>query len=342
MRYLLLGPSGLRVSEICLGTMTFGDDWGWGAPENQSRAIFEAFVAAGGNFIDTSNNYTDGSSERILGRCMGADRGRYVVATKYTLSERMGDLNAAGNHRKNLVATVENSLRRLNTDYIDLLYLHMWDFTTPIEEILYAFDALARSGKVLHVGFSDTPAWIVAKACAIARLRGWVSPAAVQFEYSLLSRTPERDLLPMAEDAGLAALAWGTLEGGALSGKYSRPPAPGEARRMDAADAEALALGETLAGVAREVGATPAQVAIAWVRRQQRRIPVIPIVGARSDAQLRDNLGALDLELTGAHMARLAEASPLSPGFPHAFLRLPHLERLIYSDMLDRLEVRRG
>lgn len=340
MRYVLLGASGLRVSELCLGTMTFGDDWGWGATESESQAMFEAFAAAGGNFIDTSNNYTDGSSERILGRCLGAERDRYVVATKYTLSERMGDLNAAGNHRKNLTATVEASLRRLNTDYIDLLYLHMWDSTTPIEEILYAFDTLARSGKVLHVGFSDTPAWIVAKACAIARLRGWVTPVAMQFEYSLLSRTAERELLPMAEDAGLAALAWGTLEGGALSGKYSRPVAPGEARRMHEAGADALTLVETLTEIAHEVGATPAQTAIAWVRRQPRRVPVIPIVGARSVAQLRDNFGALDVGFSAEHLQRLALASPLPPAFPHDFLRLPHLERLIYSGMRDRLDVR--
>jgi aryl-alcohol dehydrogenase-like predicted oxidoreductase len=182
MRYVILGRSGLRVSEICLGTMTFGEDWGWGASPEECRKIFDVFTGAGGNFIDTSNNYTDGSSERIIGDLVAGERDRFVIASKYTLSERMGDPNAAGNHRKNMVRTVEASLRRLRSDYLDLLYLHMWDFTTPVEEILRAFDDLVRSGKVLHTGFSDTPAWVVAKAVATADLRGWARPAALQFE----------------------------------------------------------------------------------------------------------------------------------------------------------------
>jgi aryl-alcohol dehydrogenase-like predicted oxidoreductase len=337
MRYKILGPSGLRVSELCLGTMTFGDDWGWGAPRDESRRIFEAFVAAGGNYIDTSNNYTNGTSERFIGEFVGAERDRFVIASKYTLSEQMGDPNAAGNHRKNMRRTVEASLRRLGADYLDLLYLHMWDFSTPVEEILRAFDDLVRSGKVLHVAFSDTPAWVVAKACAIAGLRGWARPTAMQFEYSLLSRTVERDLLPMAEDAGLAIMTWGVLEGGELTGKYNRPGA--EPRRSDSASAGALRLAEVLMELAREIDRTPSQVAINWVRQQQRRTPVIPILGARTAAQLRDNLGCLEFTLTPEQIERLTAASPYEAGFPHAFLKLPHLQRLIYSGMREQLDL---
>lgn len=337
MRYTILGPSGLRVSELCLGTMTFGEDWGWGASREESFRIFEAFAAAGGNFIDTSNNYTDGSSERFVGAFVGAERARFVIATKYTLTERMGDPNAAGNHRKNMVRTVEASLRRLGTDYLDLLYLHMWDFTTPIEEILRAFDDLVRSGKILHAGFSDTPAWVVAKAVAIADLRGWARPTALQLEYSLLSRTPERDLIPMAVDAGLPVLAWGPLEGGELTGKYNRPSEG--LRRSREASPRALALAEVLLNLAAEIGHTPAQIALAWIRQQAWRTPIIPIIGARSAEQLKDNLGCLGVTLTAAQLQRLTEASPLELGFPHALLKLPHLQELIYSGVRAQFDL---
>jgi aryl-alcohol dehydrogenase-like predicted oxidoreductase len=337
MRYKLLGRSGLRVSELCLGTMTIGDAWGWGAPEAESRKIIAAFAEAGGNFIDTSNNYTDGQSEEIIGRSINHDRDHFVLASKYTLSERMGDLNASGNHRKNMIRSVEASLKRLDTEYLDLLYLHMWDFTTPIDEIMRAFDDLVCSGKILHSGFSDTPAWVVAKACTIAELHGWARPTAMQFEYSLLSRTPERDLLPMAEDCGLAILTWGVLEGGELTGKYNQPG--DEPRRSDQASAGALQLATTLMAMATELGRSPAQIAINWVRQQQRRTPVIPILGARRVSQLQDNLTCLEFELTNDQLNQLAEASPVSLGFPHDFLRYPHLQRLIYSGMREQLSI---
>jgi aryl-alcohol dehydrogenase-like predicted oxidoreductase len=341
MRYKILGRSGLRVSELCLGTMTFGEDWGWGASRDESRRIFEAFAEAGGNFIDTSNNYTNGTSERFVGECVAGERDRFVIATKYTLVERPGDPNGAGNHRKSMVRSVEASLRRLNSDYIDLLYLHMWDFTTPVEEILRAFDDLVRSGKVLHIGFSDTPAWVVAKACAIAELRGWARPTALQLEYSLLSRTPERDLIPMAEDAGLPVLTWGVLEGGELTGKYNRAAADGETRRSSGAAPAALRLAETLMEVARDHGCTPSQAAISWVRQQPRRTPLIPILGARRAEQIRDNLGSLGVTLAPEELRRLDDASPLDLGFPHAFLKLPHLLELIYAGALPRLDITR-
>jgi aryl-alcohol dehydrogenase-like predicted oxidoreductase len=336
MRYKLLGRSGLRVSEVCLGTMTIGDAWGWGAPEAESLRMINAFAEAGGNFIDTSNNYTDGQSEEIIGRAIHADRDHFVLASKYTLSERIGDLNAAGNHRKNMVRTVEAILRRLQSDYLDVLYLHMWDFTTPVEEILQAFDYLVRSGKILHYGFSDTPAWVVAKACSIAELRGWARPTVMQFEYSLLSRAPERDLLPMAEDAGLAVATWGVLEGGELTGKYNKPGE--EPRRSEQASAGALQLATTLMALAEELSRTPAQIAINWIRQQPRRVPLIPILGARRLSQLQDNLGCLAFELSAAHMQQLAMASPISLGFPHDFLNYPHLQRLIYSGMRAQLD----
>ena len=234
MRYRLLGNSGLRVSELCLGTMTFGDDWGWGAPPAESRRLFDRFAEAGGNFIDTASNYTNGSSEKLVGEFVAADRDSFVVATKYTL-RRPGaaakDLNAGGNHRKNLARTVEASLRRLNTDYIDLLYLHVWDFTTPVDEVLRGLDDLVRAGKVLYLGISDTPAWIAAYAQATAELRGWSRFVAYQGEYNLLERGIESDVLPMTQALDLAVLAFGLLGGGTLTGKFNRPGGPGEPTR---------------------------------------------------------------------------------------------------------------
>lgn len=201
MRYKLLGKSGLRVSELCLGTMTFGEDWGWGAPQDTSRQIFDAFVEAGGNFIDTANLYTNGSSEKIVGELIGSERDRFVLATKYSLTGQwQGDNNpnGSGNHRKNMMRSIEGSLQRLNTDYVDVLWLHAWDFTTPVEEVMHAFDDLVRQGKVMYIGISDTPAWIVSQANTLAQANGWAQFIALQIEYSLIQRTPERDLLPMA------------------------------------------------------------------------------------------------------------------------------------------------
>jgi aryl-alcohol dehydrogenase-like predicted oxidoreductase len=220
MRYKLLGKSGLRVSELCLGTMTFGEVWGWGASQSESHKIFDGFVEAGGNFLDTANNYTDGTSERYVGECIASDREHFVVATKYTLSMRKDDPNASGNQRKNMVQALEASLKRLNTNYIDLYWVHAWDFLTPVEEVMRGLDDLVRAGKVLYVGISDTPAWVVAQANTLAVWRGWTPFVGVQIEYSLLQREPERDLLPMAQAFDLAVLAWSPLAGGLLSGKY--------------------------------------------------------------------------------------------------------------------------
>ncbi len=294
MHYQLLGPSGLRVSDICLGTMTFGEDWGWGASQDASREMFDAFAAAGGNFIDTSSNYTNGTAERFIGDFVAADRDYWVIATKYTLrrpGSNPADLNAGGNARKNMVRTVEQSLGRLRTDHLDLLYLHMWDYSTRPEEVLRGLDDLVRAGKVHYVGISDTPAWVVSRAQAIAELRGWSSFVAYQGAYNVVSRGIEADVLPMSRALGLSVLAFDLLGGGALTGKFNRPEGPGEPTRARQIDEPSRAAAEVIMRVAEEVGRSPSQVAIHWVTR--RAPNVIPIVGARRLSQLADNLGAL-------------------------------------------------
>ena len=334
MRYKLLGKSGLRVSELCLGTMTFGEDWGWGASKEESRKIFDAFAAAGGNFIDTANNYTDGTSEKYVGEFIGAEREYFVVATKYTLSKRKDDPNAGGNARKNMLQAVEASLKRLNTDYLDLYYLHMWDYTTPVEEVMRAFDDLVRQGKVLYVGISDTPAWIVSQANTLAELRGWARFVALQVPYSLADRAVERDLLPMARAFDMAILPWGLLEAGELTGKYNRPT--DEPKRNQQPSERNLALADEVMKLAQEIGRTPSQVAINWVRQQPGL--VIPILGARREAHIKDNLGCLEFELTAEQMRRLAQASPISLGFPHSFWASQDVKELIFGDTFSLLD----
>src|SRR5258708_4363151 len=218
MRFKLLGNSGLRVSELCLGTMTFGEDWGWGSSKEESRQVYDAFIEAGGNFIDTANIYTNGTSERLLGEFIADARARIVLATKYTNSAAVNDANSGGNHRKNMVQALEASLKRLKTDYIDLYWLHIWDSLTPIEETMRAFDDLVRAGKILYAGISDAPAWVVSRANTLAELRGWTPFVGLQIEYSLIERTPERDLLPMARALDIGVTAWSPLAGGVLTG----------------------------------------------------------------------------------------------------------------------------
>ncbi len=201
MKYRLLGNSGLRVSEISLGTMTFGEDWGWGAAKDESRKIYDAYREAGGNFIDTANIYTNGTSESLLGEFMTGHRESIVLATKYTNSFPTKDVNASGNQRKNMAQSVEASLKRLKTDYIDLYWVHIWDQLTPAEETMRALDDLVRQGKILYVGVSDAPAWWVAQANTLAHLRGWSPFIAMQIEYSLIERTVERELIPHGESA---------------------------------------------------------------------------------------------------------------------------------------------
>jgi aryl-alcohol dehydrogenase-like predicted oxidoreductase len=334
MRYKLLGKSGLRVSELCLGTMTFGDDWGWGAPKAESSKIFEAFATAGGNFIDTANNYTNGTSEKFVGEFIRSDRDHFVIATKYTLTERRTDPNFGGNHRKNLRRSVEGSLQRLGTDHIDLLWLHMWDGMTPVEEVMRSLDDLVRAGTVLYAGISDTPAWVVSQANMLADWRGWSRFVAYQGEYSLASRAPERDILPMTGATGMTFLAWGALEGGELTGKYNAPTS--EPKRSKDTNERIKSIASVLMNVAQEMGRSPSQVALNWTR--QRPFHMIPIIGARTEKQLRDNLGCLDFELTAAQMHLLNEASPIDLGFPHSFLSSEHVRGLIFGETFAQID----
>jgi len=299
-----------------------------------ARRIFDAYVEAGGNFVDTACNYTDGESEEIVGELVRAERERFVVATKYTLTGHRDDPNAGGNHRKNMVQTLEQSLRRLRTDYVDVLWLHMWDGTTPIEEVVRALDDLVSSGKVLYVGISDTPAWVVSHAVALADLRGWSRFVAVQAPYSLADRDVERELLPMAQTLDLAFTPWGMLEGGALTGKYLAETS--EPRRYVTAGERTNALAREVLSVADELGASAAQVAIAWVRAQPWH--VVPIMGARTEAQLRDNLGALDVELSPPHLTRLGDAGGFGLGFPREFLESEDVRELIFGDTFERID----
>ena len=332
MRYRLLGRCGLRVSEAALGTMTFGDDWGWGAPEDECRRIFERYVEAGGNFVDTANNYTDGSSERIVGKLVADERDGLVVATKYTLTTRSDDPNAGGNHRKNLVRSVEASLRRLGTDYVDLLWLHMRDGITPVDEIVRALDDQVRLGKVLYVGISDSPAWLVAQANTLADLRGWSPFVAVQLPYNVASRDAERDVFPMAAALGLAVTPWGILGAGVLTGKAA------EKRRWpdDGVSDRTQNVVSVLRDVAAEHGCT-AQAAIAWLLARRDPPPLIPIIGARTEAQAVENLGALELRLAEEAVARLEEAGRPQLGFPRDFLESAGVRELIFGSTWERL-----
>jgi aryl-alcohol dehydrogenase-like predicted oxidoreductase len=333
MDYRILGRSGLRVSELCLGTMTFGSDWGWGADRDESRRIFDAFVAAGGNFIDTANNYTDGSSEEFIGEFVAEARDQFVLGTKYTLSIDADDPNAGGNHRKSLVRSLEQSLRRLRTDYVDLLWLHMYDATTPIEEAVRALDDQVRRGKVLAVGISDSPAWVVAQANTVATLRGWSPFTALQIPYNVASREPERELLPMAQALGLALTPWGVLEAGILTGK------PASERRWPEETVSDTA-GRVLT-VLRELGeereATTAQVAIAWLLRRHAGLTIVPIIAARRQEQILDNLGALDVDLDADDIARLDAAGRPQLGFPRGFLESSNVRGLIYGNTFEKL-----
>jgi aryl-alcohol dehydrogenase-like predicted oxidoreductase len=342
MNYRLLGRSGLRVSEFSLGTMTFGEDWGWGSPRDEARKIYDAYREAGGNFIDTANIYTNGSSERLLGEFLEGHREEVVLATKYTNTVPGKDPNAGGNQRKNMMQAVEASLKRLKTDYIDLYWLHIWDQLTPVEEVMRAFDDLVSQGKVLYVGVSDAPAWWVAQANTLASLRGWSPFVGLQIEYSLMERTIERELLPMAKAFGLGLVAWSPLAGGILTGKYSKAGSDKEARYSSEMMQGFLPERErqdrivaALEKVSGETGASLAQVALAWLR--YRPIPVIPIIGARKLKQLEDNLASLNVNLTPEQVKTLDDASSIVLGFPHDFYNMDLVRGFVYAGLRDRI-----
>jgi aryl-alcohol dehydrogenase-like predicted oxidoreductase len=339
MRLTMLGDSGLRVSWIALGTMTFGTEWGFGADAAECARQAEAYAEAGGNVIDTAVNYTGGASERIVGDIIAADRDRWVLATKYTLSRRDGDPNAAGNSRKNLMRSLEQSLRVMRTDYIDLFWVHVWDFLTSPQEVMRALDDAVRSGKVLYVGISDTPAWLVARMQTLAELRGWTPFVALQIKYSLADRDVERELLPMADGLGLGITAWGPLSAGALTGKYNRPAGAAEVRRISGGvDQRILDIAAEVMAVADELGVPPVQVPLAWVRQRG----VIPIVGARSAEQLRESLASTELVLPDDAMARLDAISEVPRGFPHDFIDDPSIQHIIHGGVRGSIDVPQG
>jgi aryl-alcohol dehydrogenase-like predicted oxidoreductase len=320
--YITLGRSGLLVSPFCLGAMTFGEDWGWGSSVKDSEAILDRFLARGGNFIDTANGYTKGHSEKIIGDHLGrhaAKRDRVVIATKFVTNMYRGDPNGGGSSRKSIVAQCEQSLRRLQTSYIDLYWMHAWDPTTPIEETMRALDDLVRDGKVRFIGFSDTPAWKCAQAQTLAGFRGWSPLIALQIEYSLLERTVEGELIPMARELGLGVTPWSPLARGVLSGKYTRANhgthTPGRGERVTASlDDRAYDLIDELAKIAKELGTTSARIALAWVASRSGVASVI--VGARTMEQLDDNLAAADVALDAARIARLDKLSAPKLPFP--------------------------
>jgi aryl-alcohol dehydrogenase-like predicted oxidoreductase len=344
MRYQLLGNSGLRVSEAALGTMTFGEEWGWGAAKDESRKVYDAFRDAGGNFVDTANVYTNGTSESFLGEFMKGHRESIVLGTKYTNAASGKDPNAAGNHRKSMFQSVEASLKRLQTDYIDLYWVHIWDQITPVEEVMRGLDDLVRQGKVLYVGISDAPAWWVAQANTLAQLRGWSPFIGLQIEYSLIERTVERELIPVAKALDLGVTAWSPLASGVLTGKY-HAPASTEAGRMASAgmkqflpeEQRATRIVSAVKTVSEQVGRSMAQVALAWLRH--RPSPVIPIIGARKHTQLQDNLASFDLALSAEQLKTLDESSRVELGFPHDFYAKDMVRILVYGGTRDLIDI---
>ncbi len=345
--YVTLGRSGLRVSPLCLGAMTFGNEWGWGADVETSKRLMDAFIDKGGNFIDTANIYTKGHSEAIIGEHLASGRNggggprsggagnnskrdRLVIATKFMGNMYPGDPNGGGASRKAIMGACEQSLRRLRTDYIDLYWMHFWDRLTPIDETMRALDDLVRAGKVRYLGFSDTPAWKCAQAQTLAELKGWTPLIALQIEYSLLERTVEGDLIPMAIEMGMGVTPWSPLKGGVLSGKYNRQNPPGAAEEGSRGSSawvtnhlneRSFKVIDALQGITKQLGGkvTPAQVALSWV--QNRPGVASTIIGVRKLDQLADNIGALDVRLSPEQAATLDEVTKPQLSFPHEFLQ---------------------
>jgi aryl-alcohol dehydrogenase-like predicted oxidoreductase len=344
MKYRLLGKSGLRVSEASLGTMTFGDEWGWGSPKDEAQKVYETYREAGGNFIDTANFYTGGTSEKFVGEFIKGHRESIVLATKYSNAVPGNDPNAAGNHRKSMMQALEASLKRLQTDYIDLYWVHIWDGITPVEEVMRGLDDMVRQGKVLYVGISDAPAWWIAQANTLAELRGWTEFVGLQIEYSLMERTVERELIPMAKALNLGILAWSPLARGVLTGKY-HGAGNAEGGRMANEGMKDFLLEEQHAApiisavksVSEQTGRSMAQVALAWLRH--RTVPVVPIIGARKVSQLQDNLASLDLELSAEQLKSLDGASRIEPGFPQSIYDRETVRGIRYGGVWERLVV---
>lgn len=341
MRYRLLGRSGMRVSELAYGVMNFGMK-AWGTMDAEVCAsLYRLFREAGGNFIDTANEvYGEGRSEEFLGKLVAGHRDEVVIGTKYSLHvPGTQNANIAGNHRKSMLRSVERSLKRLGTDYIDILWMHGWDTLTPVDEIMRAFEDLIRQGKILHAGVSNTPAWVIAQANTMAELRGWTPFVGLQVEYNLAERGVEFDLLPMAQSLGLGILAYSPLASGILSGKYNTGAEAGQRRldiskSMKAVDQHSLSVADVLMQVAAQIGRSPSQVALNWLREKQG---VIPLIGARTVAQLQDNLGCLDFRLDAEQLSALDRATEPPLPYPHRFIAQTRAVATGgYHDRIDR------
>ncbi|ABF89294.1 oxidoreductase, aldo/keto reductase family [Myxococcus xanthus DK 1622] len=335
-KYHLLGQTGLRVSPLALGTMNFGTDWGWGITSEDAHRLLTRYLEAGGNFIDTADAYTSGSSERIIGDYFAKHGGREraVIATKFSANLSPGDPNAGGNSRKHIYAALEGSLRRLKMSYVDVYWLHVWDGLTPVEEVMGTLTGLVREGKVRYIGFSDVPAWYFARAQTLAERNHWEKVAALQLEYSLAERNVEREHLPAALAMGAALTPWSPLAGGLLTGRYTRdgnqPKGDGRAHALLASgnpvadkflQERPWAIVEELVAVAKEVERSPAQVALNWVAT--RPAVVSTIIGASRLEQLEDNLHALDFKLPHELSARLDAASRPELFNPYVFFENP-------------------
>src|SRR6202171_4035028 len=340
MRYKIFSErTGLKVSELALGTGMFGQAWGYGATPEEVSRIIAGFADAGGNFIDIADNYQHGVSETLVGEAIVANRDDFVIATKFTRgASAKPALARLGNNRKNMVQSVEASLKRLKTARIDLYFAHMDDFVTPMEEIARGLDDLVRSGKIIYEGLSNFPAWRVATAVNTADLRGWTAVSAIQIEYNLLQRTPERELLPMADGFGLGVMGWSPMAAGILTGKYQQ----GERGRATELQTSVThvdnphndAVVDAVRAVAQEVGGKPGQVAVAWVRAKG----VLPVVGTRTPEQLQDHLGALKVTLTDEQVRRLDEVTAIVLGYPHDLNSTPEQRAIMTGHRFDQID----
>jgi aryl-alcohol dehydrogenase-like predicted oxidoreductase len=313
-----------------------------GSPKAEAQKVYETYRDAGGNFIDTANFYTGGTSEQFVGEFIKAHRDSVVLATKYPNAAPGNDPNAAGNHRKSMMQALEASLKRLQTDYIDLYWVHIWDGITPVEEVMRGLDDIVRQGKVLYVGISDAPAWWVAQANTLAELRGWTQFTGLQIEYSLIERSVERELIPMAKALNVGVLAWSPLAKGVLSGKYHGEGKADGGRMSNEGMKEflpeeqhAMRIISALKAVSEQVGRSMAQIALAWLRHQT--VPIIPIMGARKVSQLQDNLASLDLELSAEQLKSLDAASRIDLGFPQGIYEKEMVRSIRYGGTWDRL-----
>lgn len=350
MKYKVLGLSGLKVSELCLGTMTFGEEFGIGAPQDECRRVYETFIEGGGNFLDTADIYNAGTSERMLGEFAAADRDYLVLASKYSLNTRGDDPNAGGSHRKNLVQSLDASLRRIQTHYLDLYWVHGWDGSTDMAEVMRALDDQVRAGKILHVGISNAPAWVIAAANTLANERGWTPFTAMQLHYNLVERSIERDYFALAEAQDMAVLPWSPLAGGFLTGKYDR--GAGEGGRAGGRlvtsprggqllqDEQKLAVAEALSAIAAQAGCSAAQLALAWMMRRTNAC-VVPIIGARKLAQLEDNLGAAEVRVGEAELARLDALTAPAPEYPHTLYASEFFNTMMYGEVRPLIELDR-